>query len=203
MEAADAAQPEPEELDDEDEGYDLVYVLFSAGIDPKSAEALLLTLDQCVREDVKEVRLVLSTTGGNVSTGIGLYNLLRGMPFRLVTHNAGDVASIGVAVYLAGVERLVCPKAKFLTHGVTQTPPPGQPLGAKWLRETLAGVLGDEDRLNAILAERTSLTTDQLAESIEAEQTTNAETAVTQGIAHRVEDIDIPEDVPVLTVPTG
>lgn len=198
-EASELLDPEAEG----DEPPELVYVVFSAVIDQRSAESLLDAMSQCATEGVTEVRLLLSTFGGNVSAGINLYNVLRGMPFRLVTHNAGDVASIGVALYLAGEERLTCPNATFLTHAVTHTPPPNQPFGAKWFRETHDGILADETRINAILAERTSLTPEQLAASAETERKIDAETAVTDGIAHRIQDIDIPEVVPVLTVSTG
>lgn len=195
--------PEADEfLDDDDEPPELVYVVFSAGITYASAESLLDVAGRCATQGVSEVRLLLSTYGGSVSAGINLYNVLRGMPFRLVTHNAGNVASIGVAIYVAGEERLTCANGTFLLHGVTNTPPPNQPFGAKWFRETHDGILADEARINSILAERTSLTAEQLAAHAETERKIDAETALTDGIAHRIEDIDIPQGVPVLTVPT-
>lgn len=191
-----------DEFEDEDAA-ELVYVVFSAVIDQRSAESLLTVMSECASGGVEDVRLLLSTPGGNVTAGINLYNVLRGMPFRLTTHNAGDVASIGVAVYLAGEERITCSNSTFLTHAVSNTPPPNQSFGAKWFRETHDNILADEGRINAILAERTSLTTDQLAASAENERQIDAEAAVSDGIAHRIEDIDVPEGVPVLTVPTG
>ncbi len=180
----------------------LAYVLFTAPIHQESAESLLGTLSQCATEGVEEVRLLLSTLGGNVTEGINLYNVLRGLPFRLVTHNSGNVASIGVAVYLAGEERLTCPNSSFVTHGVTNEPPPSQAFGAKWFRERHDGILADEAKINDILVERTSLTVEGLARFAETEQTKDAAAAVDEGIAHKIEDIDIPEGVPVLTVPT-
>ena len=43
----------------------------------------------------------------------------------------------------------------------------------------------------------------QLAAHAETERKIDAETALTDGIAHRIEDIDIPQGAPVLTVRTG
>jgi ATP-dependent protease ClpP protease subunit len=166
MEAAPQSELE------EDDSYELVYVVFSANVDQRSAESLLAAMSSCANGGAREVRLLLSTFGGNVSAGINLYNVLCGLPFRLVTHNAGDVASIGLAVYLAGEERLTCANSSFLTHGVTNTPPPGQPFGAKWFSDTHTAILEDESRINAILAERTSLTADQLAASSERSRST-------------------------------
>ena len=45
----------------------------------------------CATQGVKTVYLALSTPGGDVAQGITLYNLLRGMPFKLITHNVGNV----------------------------------------------------------------------------------------------------------------
>jgi len=191
-----------DDLEDE-EPIPLAYVLFSAPIHQESAESLLTELGRCATQGVKEVRLLISTFGGNVAAGINLYNVLRGLPFQLVTHNVGNVASIGVAVYLAGDKRLACPNTTFVTHGVTNEPPPNQAFGAKWFRERHDGILADEATINSILAERTALNLEELAALAETEQTKDASTAVAEGIAHKIEDVDIPEGVPVLTVPTG
>ncbi len=179
----------------------LVYVIFFANFRPETARALLTTMGECANQGVEEVHLLLGTPGGGVDAGVSVYNALRGMPFRLVTHNTGNVASIGVAVYLAGEERLTCPNSSFLLHGITNEVPDGQSFGAKWFREQHDGLLASEKKINAILAERTSLTKKQLAEFSETEQTKDAGSAVEDGIAHRIEDIDIPEDAYVYTVP--
>jgi hypothetical protein len=43
--------------------------------------------------------------------------------YQLVTHNVGNVDSIGTVIYLAGEERFACPQATFMLHGVSfQTP---------------------------------------------------------------------------------
>jgi ATP-dependent Clp protease, protease subunit len=180
---------------------EVVYVIFFAAFRPETARALLETMTQCANEKVGEVHLLMGTPGGGVDAGISVYNVLRGMPFHLVTHNTGSVASIGVAVYLAGDERLAAPDSTFLLHGVTNEPPGGQAFPAKWFREQHDSILGSEKKINAILAERTKLTENRLAKASEEETTTDADQAVKDGIAHRVELVDIPENVFVITVP--
>lgn len=64
------------------------------------------------------VYLLLSTPGGSVMHGMNLYNVLRGMPFELITHNVGNVDSIGNAVFLAGAKRYAAPHSTFMFHGV-------------------------------------------------------------------------------------
>src|SRR5213593_78082 len=87
----------------------IVYVIFSAEITPQTTEGLLAVMANCATQGVKEVYLSLSTPGGDVTQGMTLYNVLRGMPFALTTHNAGNVDSIGNAVFLAGTKRYACP----------------------------------------------------------------------------------------------
>ena len=50
--------------------------------------------------------------------GMNLYNVMRAMPFKLITHNVGNVDSIGNAIFLAGVARYACPHSTFMFHGV-------------------------------------------------------------------------------------
>lgn len=40
--------------------------------------------------------------------------MLRAFPFKLVTHNVGNMDSIGNAVFLAGEQRLACPHSTFM-----------------------------------------------------------------------------------------
>src|SRR5438874_2120012 len=95
-----------------------VFVSFSAEIVPHTTEALIATVANLANQHVPRVHLLLSTPGGSVMNGITLYNTLRGMPFELITHNVGNVNSIGNAVFLAGTRRYACPQATFMFHGV-------------------------------------------------------------------------------------
>src|SRR5438067_7080644 len=92
-----------------------VYISFSAEISVQTTESLIATLANCANNpEVKEVHLLLSTPGGNVMQGMNLYNVMRAMPFRLVTHNVGNVDSIGNAIFLAGEQRFACPHTTFM-----------------------------------------------------------------------------------------
>lgn len=177
----------------------LVYLIFFAAFRPETARALLTTAGECANAGVEEVHLLIGTPGGGVDAGISVYNGLRGMPFKLVTHNTGNVASIGVAVYLAGEERLTCPNSSFHLHGVTTTVDEGD-YQAKWFREQHDTALATERKINAILAERTSLSETELAAFAETEETKDAAEAVEVGIADRIEDVEIPDEAYVHTI---
>ena len=95
-----------------------VFVNFSAEINAMTAESLIALMARLANEGQKEVHLLLTTVGGSVMHGLTVYNVLRGLPFTLVTHNAGSVNSIGNAIFLAGERRYACPHSTFMFHGV-------------------------------------------------------------------------------------
>src|ERR1700720_4641146 len=74
---------------------DTFYVSFSADITASTTESLISVMANLVNQKAKTVHLLLSTPGGNVMNGMNLYNVLLGLPFELITHNVGNVDSIG------------------------------------------------------------------------------------------------------------
>src|ERR1039458_3536605 len=88
--------------------------------------------------------------------GFTIYNTLRAIPVRLITHNVGNVDSVGNVVFLAGVERYACPHATFMFHGVAWGFQ-GDRVTGQQARELLANIDADERRISAAVAERTNL----------------------------------------------
>jgi ATP-dependent protease ClpP protease subunit len=120
----------------------LVYITFSADINPLTTETLIANLTNCANAQVKNVYLAISTPGGQVANGLNLYNVLRGMPFELTTHNVGNIDSVGNAVFLAGAKRYANANTSFMFHGVGfPTPPNIRLLQEKECREFLDGIL--------------------------------------------------------------
>lgn len=176
------------------------YISFSAEINPSTTEVLLATMAQCVNNGVKDVHLLLSTPGGAVMNGLTIYNVLRGMPFTLTTHNVGNVDSIGNAIFLAGAKRLACPHSTFMFHGVGLDVPPGMRLEEKFLREILSNINADQTRIGSILTERTQLTSEQISVLFLEATTKDANYAAGVGIVDEVIDVDIPSGAPILSL---
>jgi ATP-dependent protease ClpP protease subunit len=178
----------------------VAYVSFSAEIIPHTAESLIATMSNLANQQVPEVQLLISTPGGAVMNGMNVYNVLRAMPFKLVTHNVGNVDSIGNAIFLAGEERFACPHSTFMFHGVA-TPTGGVPqLEEKTLRERLDSVQADQKRIAAIIEERSTLTADQVEPLFLEAQTKDATYAVGAGIVHEIKDVQVPTGGPVISL---
>lgn len=75
-------------------------------------------LQAAVTSRVGQLTLILNTPGGDVSSGLASYELLRSAPLDLTTYNIGSVGSIGVFVFLAGTRRVAHPRSSFLLHGI-------------------------------------------------------------------------------------
>jgi ATP-dependent protease ClpP protease subunit len=178
-----------------------VYVSFSAEVNPNTTESLLAVMANCVNQKIKTVYLMLSTPGGSVMNGLNLYNVLIGMPFELITHNVGNVDSIGNAIFLAGKKRYACPHSTFMFHGVgfdlkNQT----MRLEEKLLKERLANILTDHKRIGSIITERTNLTDEIVAGLFSEAQTKDATYAAGAGIVHEIKNVQIPAGSSVVSL---
>ncbi len=178
----------------------VTYVSFSAEINPTTSESLIAAMANCANKGVQEVYLMLSTPGGSVMNGMNLYNVLRGMPFKLTTHNVGDVNSVGNVIFLAGSTRYASPHSTFMFHGVGFTAGAAQRLEEKELRGRLNGVLSDQKRIGAIIAEHTKLNSKQIAGLFRQTQTKDAAYAVACGIVHEIRDVQIPAGSPMISL---
>lgn len=178
-----------------------VYVSFSAEINVNTTESLIAAMANCANQGVATVYLMLSTPGGSVMHGMTIYNVLRAMPFHLITHNVGNVDSIGNAVFLAGEERYACPHSTFMFHGVGFDQFAGAPrLDEKYLAELTGNLLADQNRIAQVIEERTSLDSAQISPLFREAQTKDAAYAIGAGIVHEVKDVEVPSGAPVISL---
>jgi ATP-dependent Clp protease, protease subunit len=177
-----------------------IYVSFSAEINAHTTESLIAAMANCANARPAKVILLLSTPGGVVMNGMNLYNVLRAMPFTLVTHNVGNVDSIGNAVFLAGEERYACPHSTFMFHGVAAGIQAGGQLEAKQLRERLSSIRADELRIGSIIEQHTNLTHREVTALFREARTKDTTQAVSAGIVHQIEDVKIPPGSPIISL---
>lgn len=178
----------------------LVYVSFSAEIIPSTTESLISVMTGCATAQVQKVYLLISTPGGSVMNGMNLYNILKGMPFELITHNVGNVDSIGNAVFLAGEKRYATANATFMFHGVGFNASQNQRFEEKNLRERLGSILSDQRRIGNIMSQHTNLSSEEISRLFREAQTKDARYAIDKGIIHEVRDAQIPTGCPVVSL---
>ncbi len=180
---------------------EIVYVMFSAEITPQTSEGLQGVMANCATQGVKTVYLAMSTPGGDVVQGLTLYNMLRGMPFKLITHNVGNVDSIGNAIFLAGETRYACKHSTFMFHGVGfNMANQNIRLEEKNIREFLDNVVNNHIRIGAVLEERTKIDKALIPELFREAQTKDAAFAISSGIVHDIRDLQVPPGSPVVSL---
>jgi ATP-dependent protease ClpP protease subunit len=177
-----------------------VFISFSAEIVPKTTEALIAVLGEQANKKVDEVYLMISTPGGSVMHGFNLYNVMKALPFKLITHNVGNVDSIGNAIFLAGQERYACPQSTFMFHGVGFDTQPGMRLEEKFLRERLDSLLQDQKRIGSVIGSHTNLNERQIRNLFREARTKDANYALSVGIVHDVRDVQIPPGSPIISL---
>lgn len=178
----------------------ITYVSFSAEIVPKTTESLIAVCGEQANKGVETVYLMLSTPGGTVMHGLNLYNVLRAFPFKLITHNVGNVDSIGNAVFLAGTERYACPHSTFMFHGVGFDIQAGQRLEEKLLREKLDSIMKDQKRIGSIFGQHTNLDAGKVGKLFREARTKDADFALKVGIVHDIRDVNIPAGSPIISL---
>lgn len=190
MSAPSPAQPTPE----------LVYVSFSAEINPNTTESLIGTFSNLVNNGVKRVYLLFSTPGGMVANGMAIYNTLKGLPLELTIHNVGNVDSIGNVIFLAGKHRYACKHSTFMFHGVGFDGVSNLRLEEKNLKETLAAVLADQKRIGDVITERTQIPADEVSKLFLEQQTKDSAFAASKGIIHDIREVQVPLGAPIVSL---
>lgn len=169
-----------------------LYVSFLAEVNPTTSEALIGTIGGQLQAGFTELHLMLSTPGGNVREGIALYNMLMGLPLKVITYNVGSVNSIGNVIYLAGSERYANRTSSFMFHGV------GFDIAntrfeEKELLEKLDSLRNDQGLISEIITRRTKIRVREVNRLFLRAAFLRADEAKARGIVHEIRDIKVPK----------
>jgi ATP-dependent Clp protease protease subunit len=161
LEADAAVRKAAGELADPEQA--LVYTFFAAVEEDSVRDAVRDLSAWSRRAPGRPIRLVLNSPGGSVLDGLALFDFLgelraRGHHLQLLA--LGTAASMGGVLLQAGSERLVGRNTFVLVHEVR-----GGAIGtSSSLGDTVEFIGRLEERLLAILAERSTLTAEQIRE---------------------------------------
>lgn len=169
-----------------------VSLVFSAGIDPISCNNFASMLTKMATQGVKRLTIGINCNGGNVQSGIFLYNILISMPFDIVTHNIGNVDSIANAIFLAGKTRYSTRSATFMFHGVAFELASSNRLDEKRLKELLDNVSADHQRISTLIADRTGLSIDECRTLFMEQKTRAADWALEKGLIEDIREFTLP-----------
>ncbi|MGG7249148.1 ATP-dependent Clp protease proteolytic subunit [Escherichia coli] len=79
-------------------------------------------MDVCLKavsntnQPATEIKLYISSKGGDTVSGFTAYNFLKSLGVKVTTHNLSNVESIANVIYMAGEVRTANPLSRFLLH---------------------------------------------------------------------------------------
>jgi len=186
--------PKPYILKESSSGYDHVSIeeelllsreIFMAdGVDEYSMNALFMQILYLYRQDPdKEITIYINSPGGDVSSGMSVFDLIRLIKTPVRTVCMGTAASMGAVLFLAGDKREMLPSSKLMIHD--PSPGGGSMAGRKpaELEEQLTRLKKTQEMLASLIAEKTGKGLDEILELTSKDTYFDAEEAVEFGLA--------------------
>lgn len=91
--------------------------LFLVGkINSETASKLIQKLVYLDQKDLDEITLYINSPGGEVMSGLAVYDYIKTMKSPVRTVTIGDAASMGAIIFLAGENREMLPHTRILIH---------------------------------------------------------------------------------------
>ena len=174
-----------------------VFISFGAEIDTRTSEQFLAATFNCIEKGFDHIHYLFSTPGGEVAAGIAMYNTLKGLPVEITMQNVGNVDSIGNAIFLAGKNRIACRHSTFMFHGVGFHVSNIR-LEEQFLREKLDGVTAEHVKIGGIIADETTLKSEDINGLFRQASTKNADFALSNGIVQSIGDVFVPKGSPII-----
>jgi ATP-dependent protease ClpP protease subunit len=177
------------------------YINFHATINMATVQNVIAAVSQKLMSGTNEFYFLLSTPGGQVMSGLTLYNFLRGIPATVKMHNVGNVDSIGNAIFVAAdlPNRFACAHSTFMFHGVGVDIQNAR-FEEKNAREVVHSILADQKRIADILVARTNLSANQARKLFREARTKDATNAVAIGMAANIVDVQIPAGADIVSL---
>jgi ATP-dependent protease ClpP protease subunit len=180
----------------------IAYVGFFATIEAQSMENLVDVLTNKLPENTHTIYMLLCLNGGSVQHGFAIYNLLRGLPYKIIMHNIGSVDSIGNVVFMAAKERYATENGTFLIHRVS-TRFKDSLATASLIQEKLNCVEADEVRIRDIMTRHSKITAEEHNRLFEYGEAKDSTYALAKGMIHEIREVKIPAGKNIIVVYGG
>lgn len=154
-------------------------------INDESVYSLCRQLRQLQREDPnKEITMFINSPGGEVTSGLALYDVMAGLSCPIRTICLGTAASMGSILFIAGTQRDILPHGRVMIHDPLRMMD-GR-VTALQLQEESRQLMQTREILCKILSQRTNHTLEEIYEKTKHDSYFDAEKAVAFGLADRV-----------------
>ncbi len=178
----------------------VVYIRFFGGINFVSANMLMERMSQDIQRGVERFVIILSSRGGDLGSGVSIYNFLKGVPAEVVTHNFGDVQSAALVLFCAGVRRLCVPNGSFVFHEPAFSASAGERLDKEFLQDKTASLRTDQQAMLRAIADSCGKKIQDVEQEIGTGRSWNSEQAKDYGLVHQIESALFEEGAQVISI---
>ena len=153
-------------------------------VDAESCAVVIRGLLHLQRQDpTMPITLYINSPGGEVQSGLALYDVMQAVSCPIRTVCLGMAASMGALLFIAGDEREILPHSRIMIHDPLIGSMGGSALSVKARADDLMRI---RDITAAVIAEHTGMTLDQVFQLTAQDTYFEAEAAVEAGLADRV-----------------
>ena len=176
-------------VDLEDELLQSREIFLTGGVDANTTNELIKQLMYLEREDDEaEITLYINSPGGEVTSGLAVYDYMTLMKAPIRTVSIGTAASMGALLFLAGDKRQMLPHTRIMIHDPSYS---NADMSGKKPHE----IQHELDKLNEtrqiiaqIISEKTGKTLEEVYEVTAYDTYYNAEEALKFGLATEIID---------------
>ncbi|MGP1613356.1 MAG: ClpP family protease [Catonella sp.] len=162
-------------------------IFLTTEVDSDSSADLLKQLIYLERVDEeKPITLYISSPGGEVTSGLAVYDYIRMMKSKVITVCIGTAASMGAILFLAGDERKMLPHTKIMIHDPSYGNASMGGMKPLEIRDRLDGLMQSRKLLAEIIAERSGMNLKKVYEKTRRDSFLNAKEAIKIGIATEI-----------------
>jgi ATP-dependent Clp protease protease subunit len=162
------------------------YIILSQLIDNNVAQRLTTLILEKLKAGKTTITILIASPGGQVAAGIAIYNLLKGLPTEIITHNFGQSDSIAVTIFCAGSKRYCTPDARFLIHGIGFNAGQGDRFDERLLGEKIEELKNSRITISKIISENSKRSTTEIEEGMLKGVVWTAEQAIANGLVHEI-----------------
>ncbi|MGN0586922.1 MAG: ClpP family protease [Oscillospiraceae bacterium] len=158
-------------------------IFLTEGVNPESMTTVIMQL-MCLERIApdEEITIYINSPGGEVRSGLMIYDYIRQMKTPVRTVCIGTAASMGAIIFLAGDKREMYPHTTLMIHDPSMFGSGNYEKPAE-LRERLDSLMDIRKILVGIIAERTGKSMNSVYKKTKKDSYFDAEEAVKFGLA--------------------
>lgn len=172
---------------------DIVYVNLFGEINPQKVGQVMAVCTNVIGQyNPNTIYFTFSSSGGDVTSGITLYNFLKSLPVKIVMHNIGSIDSIATVIFLSGKERYAVSNSSFLFHGVGVSTKDGTQFNLSSLQEIESRLRTDQSKIAGIIVSATKIDDIEINSLFSQGESKQLDFALEKGVINETRECKIP-----------